>query len=99
MRVRGNTSLRVPNRCNQQKDYLSPLHLSLHAADAVVHCATHDPDSPQFCAQEKLMELQLAMHSENVRFCASQSRSVNVAALPDIDPNKSDKSTATYLMV
>jgi hypothetical protein len=81
------------------KSYLSPLHAALHAAAAVVHCATHDPDSPQFCAQEKLLELQLAMHSENVWFCARRSRSVNVAALPDTVPNKSNKGTATYLMV
>ena len=82
-----------------KKNYLSPLHAALHAAAAVVHCATHDPDSPQFCAQEKLLELQFAMHSENVWLCANRSRSVNVAALPDTAPDKSNKSTATYLMV
>jgi len=82
-----------------KKNYFSPLHAVLHAAAAVVHCATHDPESPQFCAQEKLLELQLAMHSENVWFCANRSRSVNVAALPDIAPNRSNKSAATYFMV
>jgi hypothetical protein len=82
-----------------KKSYLSPLHADLHAAAAIVHCATHDPESPQFCAQEKLLELQLAMHSENDWFCANRGRSVNIAAWPDTAPNKSNKGTATYLMV
>jgi hypothetical protein len=78
---------------------LIPLHAVLHAASAVVHCATHDPDSPQFCAQEKLVELQLATHSENVRFCAGRSLSTNVAALPDAAPKTSNTSATTHLMM
>jgi hypothetical protein len=35
----------------------------LHDAASAVHCATQEPDSPQFCAHEKLLELQFAMHS------------------------------------
>jgi hypothetical protein len=42
------------------------LHRLLHDEASAVHCATQDPDSPQFCAQEKLLELQFAMHSAEV---------------------------------
>jgi len=82
----------------QWKGYLSPLHLILHATDAAVHCATHGPDSPQLWVQEKLLELQLEMHSENVWFCANRNLSINVAALPDVIPDIISKTTATYLM-
>jgi hypothetical protein len=74
------------------------LHSILHAVDEAVHRATHVPDSPQLWAQEKLLELQLEMHSEAVWLCASRSLSTNVAALPDAVSEKSSKSTAPYLM-
>jgi hypothetical protein len=77
---------------------LSLLHSVLHAADAAVHCATHAPDSPQFCAQEKLFELQSATHSDAVCFCASRSLSVAVPALPAVIPGRSDSSITVYLM-
>jgi len=50
------------DRCKYEI-YLGSLHRLLHDEASAVHCATQDPDSPQFCAQEKLLELQLAMHS------------------------------------
>jgi hypothetical protein len=50
-----------------RKPYLNWLHRLLHEAASTVHCATQDPDSPQFCAQEKLAELQLEMHSAKSR--------------------------------
>jgi hypothetical protein len=72
------------------------LHSFLHAADAAVHCATHAPDSPQFCAQEKLLELQFETHSTAVWFCAIRSFSINVPALLSVISNR---STMMYLMV
>jgi hypothetical protein len=80
------------------ESYLGLSHLVLHAADTALHCATQDPDSPQFCAQEKLFELQFEMHSAGVWVCASRSFSINVAASVDVIPNN-QKSTTTYLMV
>jgi hypothetical protein len=47
----------------QVETYLSSLQRALHDAASAVHCATQEPDSPQFCAHEKLLELQFAMHS------------------------------------
>jgi hypothetical protein len=51
-----------------RKTYFDSLHRTLHDVTSTVHCATQDPDSPQFCAQEKLAELQLLMHSAKPRF-------------------------------
>jgi hypothetical protein len=70
----------------------------LHAAAPALHCATHAPDKPQFWAQEKLIESQLAMHSANVRDCASRSLSTAVAALLDVAPNRTRPTAATNLM-
>ena len=47
--------------------YLGSQQRALHAAASAVHLATQEPDSPQFCAQEKLAELQFEMHSGGVR--------------------------------
>jgi hypothetical protein len=66
--------------------------------DTVVHCATQAPDSPQFCAQEKLFELQFEMHSAKVWVCVNRNFSISDAAPPDVIPDKTRKSTATYLM-
>jgi hypothetical protein len=46
-----------------EKPYFDSLHRVLHDAASTVHCATQEPDRPQFCAQEKFTELQLLMHS------------------------------------
>jgi hypothetical protein len=51
-----------------RETYLDSPHRTLHDVASTVHCATQDPDSPQFCAQEKLAELQLLMHSAKCRF-------------------------------
>jgi hypothetical protein len=51
----------------QVEAYLSSPQRALHAAASAVHLATQEPDSPQFCAQEKLAELQFEMHSVGVR--------------------------------
>ena len=80
-------------RCGQSSDVPTSARLP-----EAVHCATHGPDSPQLWAQEKLLELQLEMHSENVWFCANRNLSINVAALPDVIPDIISKTTATYLM-
>jgi hypothetical protein len=79
-------------------NYLILLHSVLHAADVAVHCATHDPDSPQFRAQEKLFELQSETHSANVCFCASRSLSIDVPALLAVIPDSSDSNITVYLM-
>jgi hypothetical protein len=58
----------VPESSTQGREiYLNSLHRLLHDAASTVHCATQDPDSPQFCAQEKLAELQFEMHSAEFR--------------------------------
>jgi hypothetical protein len=54
------------DRCKYEI-YLGSPHRLLHDEASAVHCATQDPDSPQFWAQEKLLELQFAMHSAKVR--------------------------------
>jgi hypothetical protein len=46
--------------------YFGPEHPALHAADAVLHSATHAPDKPQFMAQEKPLESQRETHSASV---------------------------------
>jgi hypothetical protein len=56
----------IRNRAIQA--YLDSPHRALHDVASTVHCATQDPDNPQFCAQEKLAELQLLTHSANPRF-------------------------------
>jgi hypothetical protein len=58
------------------RSYLGPSHLLLHIADTVLHCATQAPDSPQFCAQEKLFELQFAMHSAKKELLALAERQI-----------------------
>jgi hypothetical protein len=70
----------------------------LHTADAAVHCETHAPDSPQFCAQEKLFELQFETHSATAWFCASRSLSINAPALLPDTADISNRSTIMYLM-
>ena len=47
--------------------YLNSPQRALHAAASAVHLATQEPDSPQFCAQEKLAELQFEKQSAGVR--------------------------------
>src|SRR6202790_4523145 len=85
-------------RSRKHNSYLILLHSFLHAADAAVHCATHAPDSPQFCAQEKLFELQFETHSTTVWFCASRSLSTNVPAMLSVIPDISNRSAIMYLM-
>jgi hypothetical protein len=86
-------------RSRKHNSYLSLLHSFLHAADAAVHCATHAPDSPQFCAQEKLFELQFDTHSATVWFCASRSLSIKVPALLAAISDRNNESTIMYLML
>jgi hypothetical protein len=63
-----------------------------------VHCATQDPDSPQLCAHEKLLELQFAMHSAEVCAWASRNLSSNGVELLETTPDQSMKSAIKYLM-
>jgi hypothetical protein len=98
VRLEVRTTLARHEQSGKQKSYLNLLHSFLHAADAAVHCATHAPDSPQFCAQEKLFELQFDTHSATVWFCASRSLSTNVLALLSVIPDISNRSTIMYLM-
>jgi hypothetical protein len=58
--ARYTAGVRVHNKA--RKPYLDLLHPLLHKSASTVHCATQDPDSPQFFAQEKLTELQSEMH-------------------------------------
>jgi hypothetical protein len=83
----------------ESKPYFRSLHWLLHDEASAVHCATQDPDSPQFCAHEKLFELQVAIHSANVRVCASRILPMNAAALPDAIADESTKSATRYFML
>jgi hypothetical protein len=76
---------------------LAPEHPRLHAAASAVHCATQAPDKPQFCAQEKLFESQLATHSAKVRDCASRIPSIEVVPLLAVAPNRIKTTTAIDL--
>jgi hypothetical protein len=73
-------------RRREQSDHLGLVQRLLHASASTVHCATHAPDNPQFCAQEKLVALQFATHTSGVWAWASLSRSRNVAASLDTRP-------------
>lgn len=96
---RSEANVKETNQIVELQSYLSPLHPLLHTPDTALHCATQDPDSPQLCAQEKLLELQFAMHSAKDRVCASRSFSIDVSALPGVTPNKSKENAATYVML
>jgi hypothetical protein len=68
----------------------------LHAAAVAVHCATHAPDNPQFCEQEKLRESQLATHSAKVCDCATRVPAID--APPVVAPDKTTTASAMNLI-
>src|ERR1700730_12572584 len=63
----------VDRTVSVERSSLGPLHPLLHDAETVLRCATQDPDTPQFCTQEKLFELQFEIHSAKVWVFASRT--------------------------
>jgi hypothetical protein len=84
-------------RCGSNT-YLSSSQRALHDAASAVHFATHDPDSPQFCEQEKLTELHFEMHSAEVRTWVSWTLSSDAAGQIDPIPHENMRRANKYLI-